>query len=152
MWPCLTCPTATGSAVSDIALCAIALVIGIGILSGCGSDTPASTTPTTTVADTQTAVEPPPPSPKNTSAARRRAIDGIISDYLSKIIDVPSSVRDPATATPAMNKLVSEVRDASRQCKTAVLKVSKVIDRTNLSGAAKRKRVLDSMLPVYGDC
>jgi hypothetical protein len=31
-----------------------------------------------------------------------------------------------------------------------MLKVSKVIDRTDLSGAAKRKHVLDVMLPVYG--
>jgi len=128
----------------------VALVAVIGILSGCGDDTPASTTPTSTTADTQPAVQPPPSA--KTSAERQRALDGIISDYLSKLIDIPSSVRDPATATATINTLASEVGDAQATCRAAVRKVSKVIDRTDLSGTAKRKQVLDAMLPVYGDC
>jgi hypothetical protein len=125
------------------AVSVIALVLIVG---GCGND----------VRDTQPSssrpVESPPAAEERTSADRQSAIDAVISDYLSEIINVPSSVRDPATATATINKLASVVGDAPASCKTSVLKVSKIIDRTNLSGAGKRKRVLDAMLPVYGDC
>lgn len=135
----------------EAALCALTLCFVVGVLGACGEDQPASTASSTPSIAAPGAVEPPP-APKATSADRQDAINGIVSDYLSQIIDVPSSVRDPATATATINKLAGEVGDAPGECKTAVTKVSQIVERTDLSGVAKRKRVLDAMLPVYGDC
>jgi len=96
----------------------------------------------------QTTVTPP----AATQLPDSTEVNGIISSYLNRIINTPSSVRAPDAATATTNQLTAVVDNAPRACRKDMAKVSRVIERTDLSGAAKRKRVLDAMQAVYLSC
>jgi hypothetical protein len=125
----------------------------VAFILGCGSNDPApqaakSTTAATAPAATAVATD----DQSAFGSTRADTLNGIVSDYLSMIIDEPATVRDGDVATETINHMSGELGGASRACRASVSRVSRILTRTDLSGAAKRKRVLDAMLTVDGEC
>lgn len=81
-----------------------------------------------------------------------KAINGAVSDYLSAIIDTPAAVRDKNVARSTVADLEDVAAQAPQACANVVRGVERIIERVDLSAQAKRKRVLDAMVPVYGEC